>query len=176
MGWEIERDAEGTASCLWWVRDDPEAIAACRVRRKNMARRRVLPTVEEWARARGLISKDEYPSPEVVMTREEWEAEGRQRFGEDKLKWAFVCPICGHVATVQEYKDAGAPHGAVAFSCIGRWAGSKRQAFGGEGAGEVRQGPCDYAGGGLFMVNPLEVDGGRYFNFADVPEGAHAGA
>lgn len=96
------------------------------------------------------------------MMREEWEAEGVRRFGEDRMLWAFVCPVCGHVATVQDYKDAGAPSGAVGFSCVGRWAGPKRRAIGGEGPG-----PCDYAGGGLFMLNPLEVDGGRYFNFAE---------
>lgn len=168
MGWEIDRDADGMAYQLGWVRDDPEAIAAARVRRKNITRRRVLPAVERWARDRGMIGPEEIGNPEAVMTRDEWEAEGRRRFGDDKMKWAFVCPICDHVATVQEYKDAGAPHGAVAFSCVGRWVGAKRQAFGGEGAGEDRPGPCDYAGGGFFMVNPLEVDGYRYFNFAEV--------
>ena len=171
MGWEIERDADGVPRLLAWVRDDPEMNAAARVRWKNLERRRVLPSVEDWARERGLITEDEYRNPEEVMTRDDWEAEGVRRFGEDRMRWAFVCPICGHVATVRDYKDAGAPGGAVGFSCVGRWSREKRQAFGGVGAGEERPGPCDYAGGGLFMMNPLEVEGGRYFNFAEVPVG-----
>lgn len=43
------------------------------------------------------------------MTRDEWSAEGRKRFGDDQMQWRFVCPACGHVASVQDYKDAGAP-------------------------------------------------------------------
>ena len=76
------------------------------------------------------------------------------RFGEDKMKWRFVCPSCGHVASVQDWKDAGAPADAVAFSCVGRWldVGDKKT-FKGEG------GPCQYAGGGLFRLNPVELEG-----------------
>ena len=96
------------------------------------------------------------------MKRIEWEEKGESLFGSDQFKWAFRCPMCGHVATVQDYKDAGAPEGAVAFSCIGRWVGAKRRAFGGKG-----EGPCDYAGGGLFPMNPVDVEGHRVFEFAE---------
>ncbi|MEW6573152.1 MAG: VVA0879 family protein, partial [Bacillota bacterium] len=88
------------------------------------------------------------------MTREEWYAEGRRRFGDDVMKWKFVCPACGHVASVQDYKDAGAPEGAVAFSCIGRYLPNAKQAFDPEGPG-----PCNYTGGGLFRLNPVRIDG-----------------
>ena len=55
------------------------------------------------------------------LTHAEWLAEGKRRFGEDFNKWRFVCPVCGFVQSVQDYKDAGAPQDAVAFSCVGRW-------------------------------------------------------
>lgn len=99
------------------------------------------------------------------MTREEWHAEGVRRFGPDQTRWRFVCPSCGWIASVQDYKDAGAPATAVAFSCVGRWTLATREAF------AKGEGPCDYAGGGLIRLNPLTVDGGNYFNFAPAQEG-----
>jgi len=95
------------------------------------------------------------------MTRDEWLAEGRRLFGDDVLQWRFVCPSCGHVASVQDWKDAGAPEGAVAFSCVGRYTGA-----GGEKTFAKSGGPCDYAGGGLIGLNPVEVGGTRVFAFA----------
>lgn len=56
-----------------------------------------------------------------TMTHAEWLAEATRRFGDDPMAWKFVCPSCGHIASVQDWKDAGAPEGAVAFSCIGRY-------------------------------------------------------
>lgn len=78
-------------------------------------------------------------------TLKEWQEEAARLFGSDAMLWRFVCPVCGHVQSVQDYKDAGAVEGAVAFSCIGRWVGTKDE------------GPCDYAGGGLFRLNPITV-------------------
>lgn len=99
------------------------------------------------------------------MTHEEWKAKGLELFGPDHKQWKFVCPICGYVASLQDYLDAGVPHESIAFSCIGRWLPKSISAFGGE---DVRgNGPCDYAGHGLFRFNPLEVDGVKYFNFAE---------
>ena len=100
------------------------------------------------------------------VTRDEWLAEGKRRFGPSIMKWKFVCPCCGHVQSVQDYMDAGAPEGAVSFSCVGRYIESSRRAFQ-VGAGP---GPCDYAGGGLFRLNPVEIDGVCYFDFADAEE------
>jgi len=95
----------------------------------------------------------------------DWRAEGRRRFGPEQLKWRFVCPACGYVASTKEYKDAGAPDTAVAFSCVGRWSGARRLAFG-KGSG-----PCDYAGGGLLRLNPVHVQEAgsvhQVFNFAE---------
>lgn len=97
------------------------------------------------------------------MTKAEWLAEGKKRFGDNHRNWKFKCPACGHVASVQDYKDAGAKAGHVAFSCIGRFLSDKpRDTF------LSGKGPCNYAGGGLIDLNPLEVDGGHYFEFADI--------
>jgi hypothetical protein len=99
------------------------------------------------------------------MTHEEWTAEGIRRFGADQMTWRFVCPSCGHVASVQDWKDVGAKKGEVAYSCVGRHLPDPKR------MGE-RPGPCDYAGGGLFRINPVNVtfpDGTvlRCFDFAD---------
>ena len=71
-------------------------------------------------------------------------------FGRNPDNWKFKCPCCGHVASVKDYEDAGAPTGAVGFSCIGRWSGHMDTDM---GAGQ----PCNYSGGGLFQLNPVTV-------------------
>ncbi len=101
------------------------------------------------------------------MTKAEWEAEGTRRFGPDQMSWQFVCPACGHVAAIKDWKEVGAPSSTAAFSCVGRWLGATSSpAFG----GPSRQ-PCNYAGGGLFHLNPVLVDGiHEMFAFADATE------
>lgn len=107
------------------------------------------------------------------VTQEEWFAEGEKLYGKDKLKWKFKCPVCGHVASAQDWKDAGAESGEIAFSCIGRLLEKKADALdtwskrkdGGD------RGPCNYAGGGLFRLNPVTVtkdgESSSFFEFAD---------
>jgi hypothetical protein len=96
----------------------------------------------------------------TTMTEAEWNAEGERLFGPDQLKWKFVCPACGHIASVQDWKDAGAKSEAAAFSCVGRWLAWCRDAF------ESGPGPCNYAGGGLFRLNPVHVGEHQVFAFA----------
>lgn len=102
-----------------------------------------------------------------TLTKSQWHAEGLRRFGPDQMTWAFVCPVCHHRQTVADYQKAGAPEGHIAFSCVGRATPGARDAFGGSGPG-----PCNYAGGGLFAVNPVHItddDGkplGTFFEFA----------
>lgn len=81
----------------------------------------------------------------------EWEAEGLRLFGPDRMKWKFKCPSCGYVAAVEDWKNAGGSSGMVAFSCIGRLTGSKKE------FGDKTGGPCNYAGGGLFRLNPVKI-------------------
>lgn len=100
------------------------------------------------------------------LTHDAFLAQAAARFGPDPMNWRFVCPSCGHVASVADWKKAGAPETAVAFSCIGRWTGSKQTMCSKEG------GPCNYAGGGLFQLNPqpvLREDGkvAHYFALAE---------
>lgn len=85
---------------------------------------------------------------------EEWCKEATARFGPDPKGWRFVCPVCGHVASIAEWDARDGSDGA-AFSCIGRWMPSSREAFG-QGPG-----PCNYAGGGLVRLNPVTVVGRR---------------
>ena len=86
------------------------------------------------------------------LTHSEWMDEGMKRFpGLHPREWQFVCPVCGHVAKYAEWLEVDAEDSA-AFSCIGRWRKNPRGAFEGEGPG-----PCNYAGGGLFRVNPVLV-------------------
>lgn len=93
------------------------------------------------------------PAAMRTITFDEWILEGKKRFGDNQDDWRFICPACGHVAKVSDWRAAGAGT-AIAFSCIGRYiaGGPKRRAFGGSGPG-----PCDYAGGGLFRIAPVTV-------------------
>jgi len=88
-----------------------------------------------------------------TLSYDAWLAEGRKRFGKDGTKWKFKCPSCGVETTVQEWRDAGAPEGQIAFSCVGRSKGASGATKSGLGA----PGPCNYAGGGLFRLNPVTV-------------------
>ncbi len=103
----------------------------------------------------------------------EWQAEGTRRFGADPLKWRFVCPACGHVQSVEDFrpfKDQGADADSARFNCIGRYQGANPNA-GLAGTGKA-PGPCNYTSGGLFDLRPVVVtipNGSpiRAFAFAD---------
>ncbi len=109
----------------------------------------------------------------VNYTLDEWLAEGRRRFGPNFTDWRFICPICGNVASGQEFKDAGAPPNRMYQECIGRY---RPNPVRGLGVGEERTGgPCDYAGYGLIQVSPITVthpDGKRAMAFDFGPEAA----
>jgi len=108
-----------------------------------------------------------------TISAEKWREEGKRRFGDDMSHWRFVCPACGHVASVADWMAAKAPDGAIAFSCIGRYLpGKPREAF----VADETAGPCNYAGGGLFALNPVTVISDKdhhVFDFAE-PEARHA--
>jgi len=96
----------------------------------------------------------------------DYRAEGTKRFGEDRKKWLYVCPICKTVQGYGDFKrlpeemsdDKIASY--LAFSCIGRFTEGKKG--------------CDWTLGGLFQIHTLEVidDEGRKhprFEFAEIP-------
>lgn len=66
------------------------------------------------------------------------------------MNWKFVCPSCGHVASVSDWKAVGASEGEVAFSCVGRHIKGSKQMC-------EKPGPCNYAGGGLIGLNPVKI-------------------
>jgi len=89
------------------------------------------------------ISTDLKPTPV-----KEWLAEGRELFGRDIMKWKFRCPMCGHVASVQDFKDAGAEDPNDSFQeCIGRYLGA-----GAPGAPDGNPNGCNWAAYGLFGI------------------------
>lgn len=106
------------------------------------------------------------------MTKAEWFAEGEKRFGPDYLNWKFVCPICGNVAKVSDYKDAGAKDPNSAYEqCIGRFL-PKSDSFRAFPSGNEKRGkPCDYAVYGLFRIpGVIVIDEGKEllaFDFAE---------
>ncbi|MBE9036031.1 VVA0879 family protein [aff. Roholtiella sp. LEGE 12411] len=96
------------------------------------------------------------------MNKEQWLTHGQTLFGKDTMQWKFKCPSCGHIASVEDYKKTGAPSSAVGFSCVGRWLPVHKKAFDDK---DKRKIPCNYAGGGLININPVEVDGKKVFEF-----------
>ncbi len=91
----------------------------------------------------------------IEMTHDEWQQEGERRFGPDRMKWRFVCPSCREAIAVSEWKEAGAPEGAIAFSCIGRYKGPTEAAA--SAAFRNTGGPCNYTNGGLFNIAKVFV-------------------
>lgn len=82
---------------------------------------------------------------------EEWNNEAKRRFGPDYLNWKFRCPMCGHVASIQDFKNAGAKSPNAAYQeCIGRYMG-KGAPKEGDSSG------CNWAAYGLFGI-PREHD------------------
>jgi hypothetical protein len=90
----------------------------------------------------------------VRMKKDEWLARGKELFGDDFKNWEFVCPICGHVQKIEDFrqfKDQGATPETAFQQCIGRFIDG-RSAFNLEGPG-----PCDYAAYGLIRLAPVIV-------------------
>jgi hypothetical protein len=110
--------------------------------------RRPAPMSEKTIEGRTTPRQDVRP-----VSHNDWRAEAVRLFGVDAMAWRFVCPGCGHVASAADWKAAGAPSRAIAYSCVGRWLPDARDWLHGKGPG-----PCNYAGGGLFGINPVAVD------------------
>lgn len=61
----------------------------------------------------------------VFASLKAWKAEGLKRFGTDLSKWKFICPKCGRVNAVWEFKEAdGSIRDAAneaAQNCVGKY-------------------------------------------------------
>lgn len=106
-----------------------------------------------------------------VFTEKEWVEEGMRRFGKDWGNWKFECPMCGHVASIDEFKEAGAKDPNSAYQeCIGRYTG-KGSPKEGDSSG------CNWASYGLLgipkggtVVLTGEDTGTHIFSFAELEE------
>lgn len=94
---------------------------------------------------------------------EAWKAEGERRFGPNLNNWKYKCPMCGHVASVQDFKDLGVedPANTAYEECIGRYTG-KGTPQKGDSSG------CNWAAYGLLGI----PKGGTYI-FTGPEKGAH---
>lgn len=94
-------------------------------------------------------NKADYAAQQVKAfeSPEAWRAEGEKRFGKDILKWRFKCPMCGHVAAVEDFVAAGAkdPANSAYLECLGRYTG-KGSPKEGDSSG------CNWAAYGLFGI------------------------
>ncbi|MFB6955505.1 VVA0879 family protein [Streptomyces sp. NPDC056309] len=98
------------------------------------------------------------------LTQAELVAEATERFGDDPLKWAFVCPSCGDIANGQDFSKALTEHprkhrsgetviasDIVGQECIGRTLGALTK-----GNGKYTGRGCDWTAYGLFG-GPWEI-------------------
>lgn len=79
----------------------------------------------------------------IEQTLAEWQAEMISRFN-SSAEVAFICPACGHIATVQDHIDAGGEKDDAPQECIGRTTGKGTKNQTDEGNG------CNWAAFGLF--------------------------
>lgn len=100
------------------------------------------------------------PIPEGAVSRAEWEAEGARLFGADKSKWAFRCPACGNVMSIEramaECPEVKGKMWSVFQECIGRY---------------TKNMGCDWCSYGLFhgprsVVKPENNEVVFVFDFA----------
>jgi hypothetical protein len=96
---------------------------------------------------------------ETIFKYDEWLEELKNRFGNDAKNWAFKCPSCGNVQTINDFikNNIEDPNSKVYYSCIGRYV---------KGIG------CDWTLGGLFKINKVSVLQGAQvfpvFEMADI--------
>lgn len=98
-----------------------------------------------------------------MITKAEWEAKGKELFGEDRANWAFVCPSCGNAMSIAraraEFPALKGRGWQPESECIGRY---------------LPDVGCDWCSYGLFK-GPLIVDTGdpvgevAVFDFAGKP-------
>lgn len=84
----------------------------------------------------------------------ELRAEAEARFGPDVRDFAYQCPACGDVATVQQFLDAcesvEVAQRAAGRECIGRHLGALAGGPTEDGGRSIAERGCDWASWGLF--------------------------
>ena len=96
----------------------------------------------------------------IRISLEDWQAKGRELFGDDANFWRFVCPSCGQVQTRQDFLNLGMHPRQVdqflAYSCIGRWNVKDRELVV-DFCEETQGAGCTFAGGGLYNISPYTI-------------------
>jgi hypothetical protein len=90
------------------------------------------------------------------ITKAEWMKKGKELFGENTDKWRFVCPGCGCVQSIEDfrpYKDQGATPDSATHKCLGRYTGGRSWLDDKPVPGQR----CDYTGYGLLCICPIIV-------------------
>lgn len=62
----------------------------------------------------------------IAMDIKKWREEAVRLFGKDWMKWRFVCPACGHIATPGDFLALGKDPNDASRNCIGRANGKGR--------------------------------------------------
>ncbi len=110
--------------------------------------------------------------PNILL--KDWHKMASDRFGENARNWRFICPICKTPQSAQDFIDAGVDEEtaktSIAVECIGRFLPEKQKAIGEKKI--IKGQPCNYAGYGLFKLNPVpvEFEDGKVFNAFDFYE------
>lgn len=84
-----------------------------------------------------------------TLTQAELLAEAKRRFGDNPLDFAFRCPNCGDVATIQDFNDAGDAQMA-GQGCIGRLLDALKGEPTRDSGKSIAERGCDWAAFGLF--------------------------
>lgn len=153
------RTREELEKRLQWVLDRADMYA----KKCHTDRETVLAAWEEDRDYWWLNYYQERKQPDLskvdVMTLDEWEADGKRRFGEDFLDWKFKCPACGYVQTPRQFKESGIEPEKAYFNCASRYdIGGKKI--------------CKWTTGGLLNLGGRYVVDKKYiprliFDFAD---------
>ena len=95
---------------------------------------------------------------------QDWIDEGNILFGLKVEKWKFVCPMCKHVQSHEDFEKRTNLKGegvfkVLGFSCIGRFLTNQRpeKIKGNKFPMKFIGGGCDWTLGGLFNLHNVEV-------------------